>query len=405
MRAAAALGGVILLTLSMATAADAQSTQGALTIYSSLPLSGASRPQAQAIVRGARLALEEAGGSVGGRQIRYVSLNDATSVAGYWTPEKTASNARRAGSDASTIAYIGEFNSGASAISMPILNEVGVAQISPSNTAIGLTRSGPGAEAGEPHKYLPAGYRHYFRLSPNDRVQAGALAAAMRDRRCRRVALVDDGEIYGRGITTWTRRHALRIGLKVVARRTIDRNAASYRKLARRLRARRANCVAYGGITVNNAVRLFRDLARGLPRARLFGSDGIAESGFADPREGGVPARVGRRVLVTVGTLAPFAYPAQGQDFFRRYSERYRDPNPDPYAIYGYEAMRLVLEAVAAVGPSRQAVIEWLRDMPTRTGALGTYRFDRYGDTTLRSYGVYRVRHGALWWSGAVEAP
>jgi branched-chain amino acid transport system substrate-binding protein len=405
MRLAAAFGVVILLAMSTAPGADAQSTPDPLTVYSSLPLSGAARPQAQAIVRGARLALEEAGGSAGGRQIRYVSLNDATSRVGSWTPQKTASNARRAASDESTIAYIGEFNSGASAISMPILNEAGIAQISPSNTAIGLTRSGPGAEAGEPEKYLPAGYRHYFRLAPNDRVQGGALAAAMRDRRCRRVALLDDGEIYGRGVTTWTRRHALRIGLEVVARRTIDRNASGYRKLARRLRARRANCVAYGGITANNAVRLFRDLARGLPRARLFGSDGIAESGFSDPHEGGVPAKVGRRVLVTVGTLAPFAYPAQGQDFFRRYSERYGEPNPDPYAIYGYEAMRLVLDAIAAASPSRQAVVERLRDMPARAGALGTYRFDRYGDTTLRSYGVYRIRQGALSWAGAVEAP
>jgi branched-chain amino acid transport system substrate-binding protein len=165
------------------------------------------------------------------------------------------------------------------------------------------------------------------------------------------------------------------------------------------------SCVAYGGITANNAVRLFRDLARGLPRARFFGSDGIAEAGFADPREGGVPAKVGRRVLVTVGTLAPFAYPAAGQDFFRRYAERYRDPHPDPYAVYGYEAMRLVLDAVAAAGSDRRAVIEWLRNMPTRAGAIGTYRFDRYGDTTLRSYGLYRVRRGALEWAGPVEAP
>jgi branched-chain amino acid transport system substrate-binding protein len=236
-------------------------------------------------------------------------------------------------------------------------------------------------------------------------VQAGALAAAMRDRRCRRVALLDDGEIYGRGIAIWARRYARRIGLKVVARLMIDRRAGGYRALARELRARRANCVAYGGITANNAVRLFRDLARALPRARLFGSDGIAESGFADPRQGGVPAKVGRRVLVTVATLAPSAYPAEGQDFLRRYAERYRDPHPDPYAIYGYEAMRFVLDTVAAAGSDRRAVIERLRDMPARAGAIGTYRFDPYGDTTLRSFGLYRVRRGALEWAGAVEAP
>ena len=404
MRIGAAVAAVLLLAMSLVAGTDAQGRQGPLTVYSSLPLSGAARSQALAIARGARLALEEAGGSAGGRPIRYVSLDDATSAAGYWTPEKTARNARRAGSDASAIAYIGEFSSGASAISMPILNEVGLAQISPSNTAIGLTRSGPGADVGEPDKYLPAGSRHYFRLAPNDRVQAGALAVAMRDRRCRRVALLDDGELYGRGITAWARRHSRRLGLRVVARLMVDRRAPGYRALARELRARRANCVAYGGITANNAVRLFRDLARGLPRARLFGADGIAESGFADPHEGGVPAKVGRRVLITVGTLAPFAYPAQGQDFFRRYSERYGEPNPDPYAIYGYEAMRLTLDAAAAAGPSRQGVIRWLRDMPTRSGAVGTYRFDRYGDTTLRSYGLYRIRRGALSWAGAVDA-
>jgi len=150
----------------MAPSTGAQDPPGAVTVYSSLPLSGAARPQAQAVVRGARLAVEEAGGLAGGRQVRYVSLNGATRRAGSWTPERTARNAVRAATDDSTIAYIGEFNSGASAISMPILNEVGIAQISPSNTAIGLTRSGPGAERGEPAKYRPAGRRHYFRLAP-----------------------------------------------------------------------------------------------------------------------------------------------------------------------------------------------------------------------------------------------
>ncbi|HSD79378.1 MAG TPA: hypothetical protein VLB47_01915, partial [Solirubrobacteraceae bacterium] len=36
-----------------------------LTIYSSLPLQGDSRPQSQSVVDGEKLALEEAGGKVG----------------------------------------------------------------------------------------------------------------------------------------------------------------------------------------------------------------------------------------------------------------------------------------------------------------------------------------------------
>ena len=398
MRAAIALGGVVLAWLAAPLPAGAQST---LTVYSSLPLTGAARPQAQAIVNGERLALEEAGGLAGGRPVRLVSFDDATRAAGAWAPERVARNARRAAQDQSTIAYIGEFNSGASAISMPILNEAGVLQISPSNTAIGLTRGGLGAERGEPLKYNPTGLRHFFRLAPNDRVQAGALAAAMRDGGCRRVALIDDGETYGRAITGWAQRAARRMGLKVVARDVIDRRARSYRGLARRLRGRRTDCAAYGGIAANGAVRLFRALAGAMPRAKLFGADGIAESSFT----GRVPARVARRVLITASTLAPSAYPAAGQDVLARYAQRYGDPNPDPYAVYGYEAMRLVLDAVAVASHDREAVIDALQAMPDRAGAIGTYRFDRFGDTTLRTFGTYRVRRGALEWAGTVDAP
>ena len=97
-----------------------------LTIYSSLPLQGASKNQAEAIGNGMELALKQAGGKVGDYTIKYVSLDDSTAQAGAWTPEATTANARKAAQDDSTIAYLGEFNSGASAVSIPILNEAGV---------------------------------------------------------------------------------------------------------------------------------------------------------------------------------------------------------------------------------------------------------------------------------------
>jgi branched-chain amino acid transport system substrate-binding protein len=383
----------------------ARSQQSTLTIYSSLPLQGASRPQTTAIVRGARLALEERGHQAGGYRIRYVSLTDATSWAGAWTPERTVANARRAARDRSAIAYIGEFNSGASALSIPLLNEVPLAQISPSNTAIGLTRGGPGADRGEPSRYYPTGERHYVRIAANDRVQGGALAVAMRDRSCRRIAALHDGEVYGAGVGSWVRLWSKRIGLRVVLSRRMNPRALNYRRLAAAARRRHADCTVFTGITANNAVQLFRDLGRALPRARLFGSDGVAESGFSDPREGGIPRRLGRRVYVTVGTLAPFAYPSAGRRFFSAYRQRYRDRYSDPYAIYGYEAMQLALDAVEAAGADRQAVIRWLFSVRDRSSVLGDYSIDRFGDTTLRTYGVYRMSRGALNWAGAVRAP
>jgi branched-chain amino acid transport system substrate-binding protein len=110
-------------------------------------------------------------------------------------------------------------------------------------------------------------------------------------------------------------------------------------------------------------------------------------------------------VFVTVATLAPSAYPASGREMFSAYRRRYRDRFPDPYAIYGYEAMQLALDAVDAAGDDRAAVVGWLFAVRDRNCVLGRYSIDRYGDTTLKGYGVHRISRGGLYWAGAVRAP
>jgi hypothetical protein len=65
----------------------------------------------------------------------------------------------------------------------------------------------------------------------------------------------------------------------------------------------------------------------------------------------------------------------------------------------------LILDAIAAVGPSRPAIIGWLHALRARASPIGTYGFGPTGDTTLRDYGVYRIRDGALAWAGLVRAP
>jgi branched-chain amino acid transport system substrate-binding protein len=128
-----------------ATAGGGSEKGSTLTIYSSMPLQGDSRPQSEDIVRGIEMAIEKVGKMAGNHTIRLVSLDDATASTGKWEPGQVSSNARRAVGDKSTIAYIGEFNSGASAVSIPIINEAGILQVSPSNTYVGLTRA-EGAE-------------------------------------------------------------------------------------------------------------------------------------------------------------------------------------------------------------------------------------------------------------------
>ena len=141
-------------------AQTAGSSGGTVDFYSSLPLNGTSAATAAAIVDGAKLALTQAGGRAGRFTVRYVSLDDSTPQSGTWNQAKTAANAREAAADPKAVYYIGEFNSGASEVSMPILNRAGVPQVSPASTYVGLTTNEPGSLPGEPNTYFPRAGAH-----------------------------------------------------------------------------------------------------------------------------------------------------------------------------------------------------------------------------------------------------
>ena len=56
------------------------------------------------------------------------------------------------------------------------------------------------------------------------------------------------------------------------------------------------------------------------------------------------------------------------------------------YAIYGYEAMSLILDTCEELGPDctdKQAMIDALFATKVRESVLGTYDIDENGDTTL----------------------
>jgi branched-chain amino acid transport system substrate-binding protein len=376
-----------------------------LTIYSSLPLQGASRPQTTAMVSGIKLALEQAGNKAGDFTVNYQSLDDSTAQAGNWTPEQAQANARKASQDDSTAVYLGEFNSGASAVSIPILNEAGVPQISPANTYVGLTSDAPGSEPGEPDKFYPTGQRTYVRIVPIDTIQAAALATVMKEDGCTKVQLANDKEVYGAGLAKNVQSSAEDQGMDVISNEAIDKNQPNYRSLAAKANGAGADCFIYTGVTANNAVQLFKDFSAAIPDAKLYGPDGICEAGFADPKEGGIPADVAAKFKCSVATLSPDEYPPEGQEFFDQFEQKYNEPNPDPYSIYGYEAMRLALDAIQRSGTGEKAdIVKALFDTKDRQSVLGTYSIDENGDTTLTDYGVYTIKGGELTFDTTVKA-
>jgi branched-chain amino acid transport system substrate-binding protein len=371
-----------------------------LTIYSSLPLQGARRADSQSVNKGAKLALRQRGVKVGEHSIEFKLLDDALPRTDGFDAGKTQQNARQAVQDDTTIAYIGEFDSEATAVSLPILNRAGILQVSPSNTSIGLTSNEPrgAVQPGEPDKHYPSGERTYGRVIPNDAVQAAALATLMEADGCTMVYIANDDEPYGRALAKAFEDSAPGSGLQIISNEAYDTEDGSYRSLGSEIEGSDADCFLGSAQAGGSAVRLFQDVAEAAPDVRLYGPHRLGTPGFYDPGEGGVSAQVGSRITLTDPTLPAREYPPRGREFFADYEAEYAE-EPGAYAIYGFEAMNVILDALERAGSRRnelQAVIEAFYDTNSRRSALGTYDIDEDGDTTLALYGAYAIQRGRL---------
>ena len=371
-----------------------------LKIYMSGPLHGAASVGARAAMQGAEMALAEHGLRMGRDRIVLEVLDDSTPQSRGWDPSQTTNNARIAVQDPATIGYIGDFDSGASAISIPVLNRAGIPQVSPEGGAVGLTSPGPGASPGEPEKYYPAKLRTFARVVPTDALQAAVIVQLERGFGCQAPFALQDGGVDGEEATISYVLAAQAAGLRVLGVQVFQRQATDYLSLARSLAEAGADCVLLSASDEHSAARVAAAVARAVPAARIFASSSLADSAFADPSLGGVPSAAAPQVLVLAPGLGGSNYPASGRAFLERYARLYGPPQPQ--AIFGYEAMRLMLDAISRATDhgrkqaARAKVLAAIFATRRRRSALGTYSIDRDGDVTIGSFAVYRLVSGRL---------
>ena len=359
-------------------------------IVSSLPRTGSAKQQSDTIVRGIRMAIDEAQGRVGPFRIEYLDLDDSTAAAGQWTSEAEAANARRALQDPDVCAYLGTFNSGAAKVSMPILNLGDLLMVSPANTAVGLTKPGLGAP-GEPEVYRPTGRINYMRVVPADDLQ-GPLAADWAQRRgVKRVYILDDNEVYGKGIADLFDERCHELGIEVLGHDSIDSKAQEFKSLMASVKAARPDLVYFGGTTQSKGGQLAKDMASAGIGAMLMVPDGCREQVFIDSAGA---ANLEGRCFVTFGGLPPEKLTGKGSEFVERYRAKFGEM-PEAYAVYGYEAACVALRAIREAGTKDRAAITQaalaIRDFD---GALGRWGFDANGDTTMQTLTVSVVKDG-----------
>jgi branched-chain amino acid transport system substrate-binding protein len=383
------------------SAAAASQLTGTIKIVSSLPRTGSNKGQTDTIVNSFKMALDEIQSKIGGATITYTDMDDATAAKGQWDAAQEAQNANQALNDPQVMLYIGTFNSGAAKVSIPILCPQNLGMISPANTYPGLTKNIPGAvEANEPDVYYPNCKRNYTRVVPSDELQGAAAANWSKQLGASKVYVLDDTQLYGHGIAVVYVQTAQKIGLNLVSNGTegIDPQASDYRAVAQKIRQAGADMVFFGGITQNNAGKLWQDLRDTLGAdVKLMGPDGIYEQAFIDAAG---PAAEG--TYVTFGGVPPSKLTGAGAQWYQKYKQTFNS-EPEAYAGYGYESMKVALDSIQRAGKADRAAI---RDAVFATknfsGALGTWSFTDTGDTTLTNMSGRQVKNGAFDDSNAV---
>jgi branched-chain amino acid transport system substrate-binding protein len=369
-------------------------------IVSSLPRTGSAKQQSDTIVGGIRMAIEEAGGKAGPFRVEYLDLDDSTAAAGQWTSEAEAANARRALQDPDVVAYIGTFNSGAAKVSMPILNLGDLLMVSPANTAVGLTKPGLGAP-GEPEVYRPTGRLNYTRVVPADDLQGPLSADWAKKRGVKKVYILDDSEVYGKGIADLFDERCREIGIEVLGHDSIDAKAQEFKSLMASIKAARPDLVYFGGTTQSKGGQLAKDMTSAGITAMLMVPDGCREQVFIDSAGA---ANLEGRCFVTFGGLPPEKLTGKGAEFVERYQKKHGEL-PEAYAVYGYEAACVAIHAIRDAGvKDRRAITDAALALKDFDGALGDWGFDENGDTTMKTLTVSVVKAGKFEFEEILDA-
>lgn len=371
---------------------QAQVQAQTVTIVSSLPKTGSANAQATSIGNGIRMAIHEAGGKVGDITVTYEDLDDASPARGAWDPAVEAANADRAIQNPRVIAYIGPYNSGAAKISMPKLNQAGLAMISPAASAPGLTKPGLG-EPNEPAVYRPSGKINFFRVVPADDLQGDVAANWAKELGVKKVFVLHDGELYGRGVATVFKKSSEKIGLQVLGFDKIDPKASNYRSLAVRLKQQGPDLVYFGGTTQTNAGQLAKDFKAAGLTAKFMVPDGCFETAFL---ESAGRENLEGNTYITFGGVPANKLTGKGKDFYDNYKKMF-STEPEGYSAYGYEAAKVVLSALAkSPTKDRTGVLAAIAETKDFPGVLGTWSFDANGDTSLKTMSGNEVKGGAF---------
>jgi branched-chain amino acid transport system substrate-binding protein len=363
-------------------------------IASDLPLQGSGRTQTVQMTEAIKFILKQKNFTAGKYKIGYQSCDDATAQLGKWASEKCSANANAYAQNKSVIGVIGTFNSGCAEIIIPVLNRAPdgpLGMISPANTYVGLTHSGPGTAAGEPDKYYPTGKRNYIRIVAADDFQGAADALNAQQLGLKNVYILNDKEAYGQGVATDFKNSLTELGIKVAGFAAWNGKASSYTGLATKIKQTGADSVFVGGLVCENGGKLIKDLRATLgTKVTLLAPDGFTP--ISAVVQGAGAAAEG--IYVSVAGQPNENLPPAGKTFVKDFGATQSGGNVDPYSSYAAQAVDVLLSAIETSDGTRASVSSKLLQTKVTNGIIGTFTINSNGDTSSNPVTIYLIKGG-----------
>ncbi len=364
-------------------------------VASDLPLQGSARTQTVQMTKAIRKVLADNGWKAGDVNVGYQSCDDSTAQAGKWDSGKCSQNGKAYASNDSVVGVVGTFNSGCAQIMIPLLNRAaggGVAMVSPANTYVCLTTTGPLCAESEPGKYYPTGKRNYIRMVAHDAYQGAALAEFAQNEGLKSCYVLNDKEAYGQGVAQNFRNAAESLGIETAGFAAWDPKASSYEGLMRKIGGSGADCLMLGGLIDENGAQVIKDkvavLGPNNGKVKLLMPDGFTTQTTID--ESGEENAAG--AFSSVAGVPPGELTGEGKEFIESFRQELGDEPVEPYSAYGAQAMQVLLDAIERARGERGKVVDELFNTKVEGGILGDFEIDENGDPTAGPITIYLAK-------------
>jgi len=327
---------------------------GGVSIGAALPLSGEGAQYGENARKAIEMAVAEvnASGGVHGRRLSVVYEDTKLQ------PKEAVSAVTKLVTVDKVKVIIGPMSSSEVEAVLPICEQNRIVLVSPSATDHKLSGASP----------------FFFRTIVSDAYEGKVMADfAFKQKGYRRVAILYIESAGPFGVSETFRKEFEGLGGQVVTTEKADQGARDLRAQLTRVKSKQVDALFFAGFAQETVTMVKQAKEIGLDVQIL--AHGTAEA--PEVRQDAGEAAEG--IIFATSTLGPGSGVESVRRFFDAFRKRYGS-DPQNYAPNAYDALKLVVFAMAKYGPSADDVARGLREIADYRGATGALSFEANGD-------------------------